>query len=156
MKATVKSVRLTQNGDINVLLNDAKIIGRRKSGDNYVIAEDDNFTVSIAQWRKSLHSCVTGVDFNTMTVQDAINVVLDCTDANRRIAAATVLLKDAIIDVEPTEFAAGEEIAEGYVAKHDGVKYDITSIVLSGTACNILKLQWAQTMGLSPEFMAFV
>lgn len=156
MKATIKTVRLTQNGDINVLLNDAKIIGRRKQGDAYVIAEDDNFTISIAQWRKSLHSCVTGVDFNTMSVQDAMNVVLDCADANRRIAAATVLLKDAVIEVEPVEFAAGEEIAEGYVAKHDGVKYDIAAVVLSGAACNILKLQWAQTMGLSPDFIQFV
>lgn len=152
MKATVKSVRLTQNGDINVLLNDAKIIGRRKSGDNYVIGEDDNFTITLAQWRHALHNVVKGADFADMLAQDAINEVLDCPNTDRRLAATTCVLNGATIDVEASEYAGGEEVAKGYVSQYDGVKYNINQLVLSTAGNTKLKLEWAQSMGLSAEY----
>ena len=72
---------------------------------------------------------------------------------NKIIAAATCVLNGSIIDVEPIEFAAGEEIAEGYVAQYDGVRYNVNEVVLSATGNMTLKLQWGQTMGLSPEYL---
>lgn len=153
MKATIKSVSPTQSGDVCIRLADAQIIGRRLVNNSYVIAEGDTITLSMREWRRALHNITKGADVAGISAQDAINTVLESVDANRRIAAATSLQNGSIINVEPIEFAAGEEIAQGYIAQYDGVRYEISEVVLSSVANNLLKLMWAQTMGLTPEFI---
>ena len=153
MKAKVKSVLPTQKGEICVIFEDAKILGRRLINNTYVIAEDDNITLSIKEWRFALHNVVKGNNIGELSAQKCISTVLDSINTDRRISAATALINDAIIDIEAVEFAAGEEIAEGYVAQYDGVRYNVNEVVLSATGNMTLKLQWGQTMGLSPEYL---
>lgn len=153
MKCAIKSVSPTQNGDVCIRLADAQIIGRRLVNNAYVIAEGDTINLSMKEWRRALHNVTKGADVAGISAQDAINTVLESIDTNRRIAAATSLQNGNVIDVQAIEFAAGEEIAEGYVAQYDGVRYEIAEVVLSSVANNLLKLMWAQTMGLSPEFV---
>ena len=153
MKATIKSVSPTQSGDVCIRLADAQIIGRRLVNNSYVIAEGHTINLSLKEWRRALHNVVKGSEIAGMSAQDAINVVLDSANTDRRIAAATCVLNGSVIDVEPIEFAAGEEIAEGYVAQYDGVRYNVNEVVLSAIGNMTLKLQWGQTMGLSPEYL---
>lgn len=153
MKATVKSCSLTQNSEIVIVFADAQIIGRKLVNNAYVTVESDSIKLSLKEWRRALHNTIKGANISSISAQDAMNVVLDCTDAARRIAVATSIHKGTVIDIEPVEYAAGETIGDGYVAEHDAVCYNIKEIILSTFGNNLLKLQWGQTMGLSPEYL---
>ena len=153
MKATIKSCSLTQNSEIVIVFADAQIISRKLVNNNYTTVESDTTKLSLKEWRRALHNVVKGSNICGMAAQDAINVVLDSANTDRRIAAATSLHIGSIVDIEAVEYAAGETIAEGYVAEHDAICYNIKEITLSVLGNNLLKLQWAQTMGLTQEFI---